>query len=173
MDDLGLGEKKKVSRFVCAFARGRYWRIRTLLELFVSPGPGLGWFGPFTTITRDSSRHTASPTQVLTCMSNGPMEESQSRPLLKCSPIEGNVTPQPFAIIMTPSLNPFASVISHPFVCLGFFFTGDGARCSREGYYQVMGRLDDVINVSGHRLGTAEMEDVVVRSFPSACSLCG
>ncbi|XP_035279123.1 acetyl-coenzyme A synthetase 2-like, mitochondrial isoform X1 [Anguilla anguilla] len=43
----------------------------------------------------------------------------------------------------------------------GFFFTGDGAHCSRDGYYQIVGRLDDVINVSGHRLGTAEIEDVV------------
>uniref|UniRef100_A0A8C8HBT8 Acetyl-coenzyme A synthetase n=1 Tax=Oncorhynchus tshawytscha TaxID=74940 RepID=A0A8C8HBT8_ONCTS len=45
---------------------------------------------------------------------------------------------------------------------LGFFFTGDGAHRSKEGYYQIVGRLDDVINVSGHRLGTAELEDVVV-----------
>uniref|UniRef100_A0AAY5KT00 Propionate--CoA ligase n=1 Tax=Esox lucius TaxID=8010 RepID=A0AAY5KT00_ESOLU len=44
----------------------------------------------------------------------------------------------------------------------GYFFTGDGAYCSKEGYYQIVGRLDDVINVSGHRLGTAELEDVVV-----------
>nr|XP_046155010.1 acetyl-coenzyme A synthetase 2-like, mitochondrial isoform X1 [Oncorhynchus gorbuscha] len=43
----------------------------------------------------------------------------------------------------------------------GFFFTGDGAHRSKEGYYQIVGRLDDVINVSGHRLGTAELEDVV------------
>lgn len=47
----------------------------------------------------------------------------------------------------------------------GYFFTGDGAYCSKEGYYQITGRLDDVINVSGHRLGTAEIEDVVVRSI--------
>ncbi|XP_042358908.1 acetyl-coenzyme A synthetase 2-like, mitochondrial [Plectropomus leopardus] len=43
----------------------------------------------------------------------------------------------------------------------GFFFTGDGAYRSKEGYYQITGRLDDVINVSGHRIGTAEIEDVV------------
>ncbi|XP_052380304.1 acetyl-coenzyme A synthetase 2-like, mitochondrial isoform X2 [Oncorhynchus keta] len=43
----------------------------------------------------------------------------------------------------------------------GFFFTGDGAHRSKEGHYQIVGRLDDVINVSGHRLGTAELEDVV------------
>lgn len=47
----------------------------------------------------------------------------------------------------------------------GYFFTGDGAYCSKEGYYQITGRLDDVINVSGHRIGTAEIEDVVVRSL--------
>uniref|UniRef100_A0A3B3CQD1 Propionate--CoA ligase n=1 Tax=Oryzias melastigma TaxID=30732 RepID=A0A3B3CQD1_ORYME len=43
----------------------------------------------------------------------------------------------------------------------GYFFTGDGAYRSPEGYYQITGRLDDVINVSGHRIGTAEIEDVV------------
>ncbi|XP_045899244.1 acetyl-coenzyme A synthetase 2-like, mitochondrial isoform X3 [Micropterus dolomieu] len=43
----------------------------------------------------------------------------------------------------------------------GCFFTGDGAYRSKEGYYQITGRLDDVINVSGHRIGTAEIEDVV------------
>ncbi|NWX02962.1 ACS2L synthetase, partial [Caloenas nicobarica] len=43
----------------------------------------------------------------------------------------------------------------------GFFFTGDGAYRTNEGYYQLTGRLDDIINISGHRLGTAEVEDVV------------
>ncbi|XP_068198128.1 acetyl-coenzyme A synthetase 2-like, mitochondrial [Antennarius striatus] len=43
----------------------------------------------------------------------------------------------------------------------GYFHTGDGASRSEEGYYQITGRLDDVINVSGHRIGTAEIEDVV------------
>lgn len=49
------------------------------------------------------------------------------------------------------------------FVTTGYFFTGDGAYRSKEGYYQITGRLDDVINVSGHRIGTAEIEDVLVR----------
>uniref|UniRef100_A0A8C6Z9Q0 Acetyl-coenzyme A synthetase n=1 Tax=Nothoprocta perdicaria TaxID=30464 RepID=A0A8C6Z9Q0_NOTPE len=43
----------------------------------------------------------------------------------------------------------------------GYFFTGDGAYRTSEGYYQLTGRLDDIINISGHRLGTAEVEDVV------------
>ncbi|NWI85113.1 ACS2L synthetase, partial [Pitta sordida] len=43
----------------------------------------------------------------------------------------------------------------------GFFFTGDGAYRTSVGYYQLTGRLDDIINISGHRLGTAEVEDVV------------
>ncbi|KAF7658316.1 hypothetical protein LDENG_00014770 [Lucifuga dentata] len=43
----------------------------------------------------------------------------------------------------------------------GYFFTGDGAHRSEQGYYQITGRLDDVINVSGHRIGTAEIEDVM------------
>lgn len=44
----------------------------------------------------------------------------------------------------------------------GFFFTGDGVYRTSEGYYQLTGRLDDIINISGHRLGTAEVEDIVV-----------
>jgi acetyl-CoA synthetase len=43
----------------------------------------------------------------------------------------------------------------------GFYETGDGARKDENGYFWIMGRLDDVINVSGHRLGTAEIESVL------------
>jgi len=44
----------------------------------------------------------------------------------------------------------------------GSYFTGDGARCDCDGYYWLMGRVDDVINVSGHRLGTMEIESALV-----------
>ncbi|MGH8583411.1 MAG: acetate--CoA ligase, partial [Gammaproteobacteria bacterium] len=44
----------------------------------------------------------------------------------------------------------------------GYYFTGDGARRDADGYYWVTGRVDDVINVSGHRLGTAEVESALV-----------
>ncbi|MBX3281053.1 MAG: acetate--CoA ligase [Acidobacteria bacterium] len=44
----------------------------------------------------------------------------------------------------------------------GVYFAGDGARRDKRGYYWVMGRVDDVINVSGHRLGTAEIESALV-----------
>ncbi|MBY0500858.1 MAG: acetate--CoA ligase [Alphaproteobacteria bacterium] len=43
----------------------------------------------------------------------------------------------------------------------GYYFTGDGARRDEEGLYWITGRIDDVINVSGHRLGTAEIEDAI------------
>lgn len=43
----------------------------------------------------------------------------------------------------------------------GLYFTGDGAKRDEEGYYRILGRVDDVINVSGHRLGTAEVEDAI------------
>ncbi|XP_072265535.1 acetyl-coenzyme A synthetase 2-like, mitochondrial [Pyxicephalus adspersus] len=43
----------------------------------------------------------------------------------------------------------------------GYYFTGDGAYRTKEGYYQITGRMDDVINISGHRLGTAEIEDAL------------
>ena len=46
--------------------------------------------------------------------------------------------------------------------CVGFYYTGDGANRHPGGYYQITGRMDDVVNVSGHRLGTAEVEDVLV-----------
>lgn len=44
----------------------------------------------------------------------------------------------------------------------GKYFTGDGAKRDEEGYYWITGRVDDVINVSGHRLGTAEVESALV-----------
>src|SRR5438128_7799665 len=44
----------------------------------------------------------------------------------------------------------------------GFYFTGDGCRRDEDGYYWITGRVDDVINVSGHRLGTAEVESALV-----------
>nr|XP_060610521.1 acetyl-coenzyme A synthetase 2-like, mitochondrial [Anolis sagrei ordinatus] len=43
----------------------------------------------------------------------------------------------------------------------GYYFTGDGAYRTKEGYYQITGRMDDVMNISGHRLGTAEIEDAM------------
>jgi acetyl-CoA synthetase len=44
----------------------------------------------------------------------------------------------------------------------GTYFTGDGARVDEDGYYWLLGRVDDVINVSGHRMGTAEIESALV-----------
>jgi acetyl-CoA synthetase len=48
----------------------------------------------------------------------------------------------------------------------GTYFTGDGAKRDKDGYFWLMGRIDDVINVSGHRIGTAEVESALV-SHPS------
>jgi len=44
----------------------------------------------------------------------------------------------------------------------GCYFTGDGARCDENGYFWIMGRVDDVVNVAGHRLGTMEVESALV-----------
>jgi acetyl-CoA synthetase len=44
----------------------------------------------------------------------------------------------------------------------GIYFTGDGARQDKDGYFWIVGRIDDVLNVSGHRLGTAEVESALV-----------
>jgi acetyl-CoA synthetase len=43
----------------------------------------------------------------------------------------------------------------------GLYLTGDGAKRDEEGFYRIIGRIDDVINVSGHRIGTAEVEDAI------------
>ena len=45
----------------------------------------------------------------------------------------------------------------------GYYFTGDGCRRDEDGYYWITGRVDDVINVSGHRMGTAEVESALVQ----------
>ncbi|HZH08857.1 MAG TPA: hypothetical protein VEZ24_00645 [Microvirga sp.] len=52
----------------------------------------------------------------------------------------------------------------------GFYFTGGGARRDADGYYWITGRLDDVINVSGHRLGTVEVE-AALASHPSVAEV--
>src|SRR5690606_10123692 len=44
----------------------------------------------------------------------------------------------------------------------GYYFTGDGCRRDKDGYYWITGRVDDVINVAGHRMGTAEVESALV-----------
>ena len=44
---------------------------------------------------------------------------------------------------------------------IGYYFTGDGAKRDDDGYYWITGRVDDVLNVSGHRLGTAEIEGAI------------
>ncbi|MFO7559726.1 MAG: acetate--CoA ligase [Desulfobacterales bacterium] len=49
----------------------------------------------------------------------------------------------------------------------GYYFAGDGCSRDKDGYYWITGRVDDVINVSGHRMGTAEIESAIV-SYPSA-----
>lgn len=43
----------------------------------------------------------------------------------------------------------------------GMYFTGDGVKRDEDGYYRILGRVDDVINVSGHRMGTAEVENAI------------
>lgn len=44
----------------------------------------------------------------------------------------------------------------------GMYFTGDGARCDEDGHFWLLGRVDDVINVAGHRIGTMEVESALV-----------
>ena len=56
----------------------------------------------------------------------------------------------------------------------GVYFTGDGAHQDKEGYFWIMGRVDDVVNVSGHRLGTMEVESAVVQhECVAECAVVG
>ena len=56
----------------------------------------------------------------------------------------------------------------------GFYFTGDGCRRDADGFYWITGRVDDVINVSGHRMGTAEVESALVAHTAVAeAAVCG
>ena len=48
----------------------------------------------------------------------------------------------------------------------GLYFSGDGGRRDSDGHYQITGRVDDVINVKGHRIGTAELESCLVGCIP-------
>jgi acetyl-CoA synthetase len=52
----------------------------------------------------------------------------------------------------------FSEFPDHP----DYYFTGDGARQDKDGYFWIVGRIDDVLNVSGHRIGTAEVESAIV-----------
>ena len=72
------------------------------------------------------------------------------------SPIPGRARCAPSMAIMNASCRP----ISRPIP--GKYFTGDGCRRDSDGYYWITGRVDDVINVSGHRMGTAEVESALV-----------
>ena len=51
---------------------------------------------------------------------------------------------------------------------IGYYFTGDGALRDADGHYQITGRVDDVINVKGVRLGTAEVEDIMVNRLSNS-----
>ena len=56
----------------------------------------------------------------------------------------------------------FHFIQSGPLLYKGYYFSGDGVRRDADGYYWITGRVDDVINVSGHRMGTAEVESALV-----------
>jgi acyl-coenzyme A synthetase/AMP-(fatty) acid ligase len=64
------------------------------------------------------------------------------------------------------------SVDSFHIFYTGYYVTGDGAHRIDGKYYRITGRMDDVINTSGHRIGTAEIEDVMVR-IPQMVIICG
>ncbi|MHA1862500.1 MAG: acetate--CoA ligase [Candidatus Thorarchaeota archaeon] len=71
-------------------------------------------------------------------------------------------------------VNTYWSQFKNPEDGKPMYYTGDGARFNEDGYYFVMGRLDDVLKVSGHRLGTAEIESALVKHPAVAeCAVVG
>jgi acetyl-CoA synthetase len=84
--------------------------------------------------------------------------------LIETSPAQGNLvikTSWP-AQIRTVYGNHERLIDTYYRMYEGFYFTGDGARRDQEGDYWITGRVDDVMNISGHRLGTAEVESALV-----------
>ena len=82
---------------------------------------------------------------------------SKARPkATSCCSTAGRARCAPCTAIISASSTPTSS--TYP----GKYFTGDGARRDEDGYYWITGRVDDVINVAGHRLGTAEVESALV-----------
>ena len=78
--------------------------------------------------------------------------------------VEGNLClKQPWPGIMRTVFGDHERFVQTYFTTFkGYYFTGDGARRDADGYYWITGRVDDVINVSGHRMGTAEVESALV-----------
>jgi acetyl-CoA synthetase len=95
----------------------------------------------------------------------GVLPEVVKRDGLPCKPNEGG-----FLVIKQPWPSMLRGIHGDPQRYIkgywsevsGVYFTGDGARQDEDGYFWVMGRVDDVLNVAGHRLGTAEIESALV-----------
>ncbi|NXD27236.1 ACS2L synthetase, partial [Spelaeornis formosus] len=85
------------------------------------------------------------------------MDENLHNPQsLPYTPSYGMVCPTP-----EPKTGTLAAADQPSVFAAGYYFTGDGAYRTQKGYYQITGRMDDIINISGHRLGTAEIEDAM------------
>jgi acetyl-CoA synthetase len=98
-----------------------------------------------------------------------PLPGIEARVLAKdgheCKPDEGGFLciTKPWPSMMQTIFNDDARYVKQYWSEIpGVYFTGDGARRDADGYFWVMGRVDDVIKVSGHRLGTAEVESALV-----------
>jgi len=61
--------------------------------------------------------------------------------------------------------------IAKPLIHIGYYFTGDGALRDEDNDYRITGRVDDMLNSKGHRLGTAELECAMVNPIYSFISL--
>ncbi len=125
-----------------------WWQTETG-SIMMSPLPGI----------------TASKPGSCTIPFFGVLPEVVKKDGTKCAPNEGG-----FLVIKKPwpSMlrgihgDPDRYVKSYWSEVKDVYFTGDGSRCDEDGYFWVMGRVDDVLNVAGHRLGTAEIESALV-----------
>ncbi len=87
---------------------------------------------------------------------DGKVARGRRRAATCASPTPGRARCAPSTATTSASCRPTSPPIK------GMYFTGDGCRRDEDGYYWITGRVDDVINVSGHRMGTAEVESALV-----------
>ena len=82
---------------------------------------------------------------------------------LKCNSVQGNLCVKfPWPSMLRTTYGDHERCKQTYFSSFpGYYFTGDGVKRDEDGYYRILGRVDDVINVSGHRMGTAEVENAI------------
>ena len=125
-----------------------WWQTETG-GILITPLPGATKLKPGSATRRSSASFRRSSTRPATC------RKAPAR-AISSSPIPGRARSRTVYGDHARFVNTYFA--AYP----GKYFTGDGARRDADGYYWITGRVDDVINVSGHRMGTAEVESALV-----------